>query len=399
MKFKEKIEDLAILGGPALFNEKLHVGKPNIGDTKNLHDRIEQILKNNWLTNNGPFLQEFEQKVSRLLGVKHFISVTNGTLGLEISAKALGLTGEVIVPSFTFVATPHSLRWLGLSPVFCDVDPRTHNIDPNKVESLITSNTSAILGVHVWGRPCDVQALQFIADKYNLKLYFDAAHAFGCSYQGKMIGNFGSAEIFSFHATKFFNTFEGGGIATNDGDIAANLKLMRNFGFSGYDKVVSLGINAKMSEVSAAMGLTGLESLDEFVAVNYRNYKYYMTELSSIDGIELVVYDESEKNNYQYVVVEIDSNKTGLIRDQIVKILHSENILARRYFYPGCHQVEPYKESGNGAVHLPATEILSQKVISLPTGSHISQREIKKICSIIRFSIENAGAIQNKIAI
>ena len=234
-------------------------------------------------------------------------------LALEISIRALGLSGEVIVPSFTFIATAHALQWQEITPVFCDVDPETHNLDPAKVEALITPRTTGIIGVHVWGRPCAVESLQEIAHRHGLKLMFDAAHAFGCSHNGQMIGNFGQAEVFSFHATKFFNTFEGGAVVTNDDDLAAKMRLMKNFGFTGYDQVIYVGTNGKMSEVSAAMGLTGLEDLDEFINTNHRNYKTYQNGLQNVPGIQLISYDEAERNNFQYIIVEVDEAVAGLM--------------------------------------------------------------------------------------
>src|SRR6266542_2362351 len=202
-------EKLAILGGEAAFKEKLYVGRPNIGNRESLHARINDMLDRRWLTNNGPYVQEFERRIEKLLGVKHCIAMCNATIALEITIRALGLTGEVIVPPFTFIATAHALQWQEITPVFCDIDPLTHTIDPAQIEKMITPRTSGIIAVHLWGRGCDVGALSKIAREHNLKLLFDAAHAFSCSYHGQMIGNFGEAEVFSFHATKFFNTFEG----------------------------------------------------------------------------------------------------------------------------------------------------------------------------------------------
>src|SRR6185369_3387994 len=205
-----------------------------------------------------------EQRVAKMLGVRHCIAMCNATVALEITIRALGLTGEVLVPSFTFIATAHALQWQQIIPVFCDVDPETHCLNPRSVEKMITPRTTGIIGVHLWGRGCDIGSLSEIARSNGLKLLFDAAHAFGCSYEGRMIGGFGDAEVFSFHATKFFNTFEGGAVTTNDDDLAEKIRLMKNFGFAGYDQVIYLGTNGKMSEVSAAMGLTSLESLDDF---------------------------------------------------------------------------------------------------------------------------------------
>jgi dTDP-4-amino-4,6-dideoxygalactose transaminase len=230
-----------------------------------------------------------------------------------------------------------------------------------------------------------VEGLTAIAQRHNLKLLFDAAHAFCCSYQGQMIGNFGDAEVFSFHATKFFNTFEGGAVVTNDDDLARKIRLMRNFGFSGYDNVISIGTNAKMTEVAAVMGLTGLESLDEFILTNFRNYKQYQYELAGIPGVQLLKYNQAEKCNYQYIVLEIDENLTRVNRDQLIEILHAENVLARRYFYPGCHNMMPYrKDDINSGLKLPETERLVKRVLTLPTGTAIGIYDVIEICQIIR---------------
>ena len=396
---KAHIQDLAAFGGAPAFQEKLHVGRPNIGNRERLLERINDLLDRRWLTNNGPFVQEFEQRIAGLLGVKHCIAMCNGTVALEIAIRALGLEGEVIVPSFTFIATAHALQGQEITPVFCDVDPRTHNIDPRQVERLITPLTTGIIGVHVWGRACDVEALTEIAHRHNLKLMFDAAHAFGCSYKGRMIGSFGDAEVFSFHATKFFNTFEGGAVVTNDDDLAAKIRLMKNFGFAGYDKVIYIGTNGKMSEVSAAMGLTGLESLEEFIAINYRNYKQYERELEDIPGVQLVTYDETEKRNYQYIILEIDEAVTQVSRDELVEILHAENVLSRRYFYPGCHRMEPYRSHfPHAGLLLPETEKLVKRVLSLPTGTAVGTDEIGEVCQIVRFVVEHGAEIRSRLS-
>jgi len=401
MSFNKKIiKDLGLFGGNPLFKELLHVGRPNIGDRKILNERFNQILDNKWLTNNGPFVQEFERKIEKLLGVKHCIAVCNATIGLEIVIKALDLTGEVIVPSFTFIATAHALKWQEINPVFCDIDPKTHNIDPEKIEDLITPITRGIIGVHVWGRPCAVEALTEIAEQHHLKVLFDAAHAFRCSHQGTMIGNFGDAEVFSFHATKFFNTFEGGAIVTNNDDLAAKIRLMKNFGFCGYDNVIHIGTNGKMNEFSAAMGLTGLENLPTFVQTNYKNYQYYLKYLDGFPGIHLIKYDDTEQCNYQYIVIEIDESLTNISRDYLLDILHKENILARKYFFPGCHNMEPYYSlNPDAGLLLPETEKLITKVIVLPSGTSTNETDIKMICKLIGFTIENANMIKNEVHI
>ena len=288
--------------------------------------------------------------------------------------------------------------WQQITPVFCDIDPRTHNIDPARIEELITGQTTGIIGVHVWGRPCAIDALSELALRRKLKLVFDSAHAFGCSYQGRMIGNFGDVEVFSFHATKFFNTFEGGAIATNNDELATKVRLMRNFGFAGYDKVIHLGTNGKMSEVSAAMGLTGLEDLEKFTTINYENYKRYKTHLEKLPGVGFVSYDETEKCNYQYIILEIDEETAGLGRDDLIKILHKENVLARRYFHPGCHQMEPYRSYfPDAGISLKATERLTQRTLSLPTGTGVTIEDIDRICEIVRFTLGNASNIRKRL--
>jgi dTDP-4-amino-4,6-dideoxygalactose transaminase len=377
------------------FENGLHVGRPNIGDRVKFAQRVDDILDRRWLTNGGQYVEEFERRIAELLKVEHCVAMCNATVGLEIAIRALGLNGEVIVPSFTFVATANALQWLEITPVFCDVDRQTHLLDPGKVEQLVTPLTSGIIGVHLWGRPCNIEGLTEIATRRGLKLLFDSAHAFGSSYQGRMIGCFGDAEVFSFHATKFLNSLEGGAIVTNDAALAHKMRLMRNFGFSTYDKTDSIGVNGKMNEVSAAMGLTNLESMDEFIAVNRKHYKQYRDQLAGLEGISLLSYDENERSNYQYVVLEVDEVKTGISRDQLLAVLHAENVLARRYFYPGCHRMEPYRTLyADVQFSLPQTEYLAERVLTLPTGQAITPEIICVVCAIIRTTLKNAAEVR-----
>jgi dTDP-4-amino-4,6-dideoxygalactose transaminase len=394
---KSHVDDLAVFGATPAFKQELHVGRPNVARRQAFLKCVNYLLDRKWLTNNGPYLQEFEKRICELTNVKHCVAVCNATIGLEILIKALGLSGEVILPSFTFVALAHALRWLGITPVFCDIDPAFHNIDSSRVEELITERTTAIIGVHLWGRPCDTQKLEEISRRHRLKLLFDAAHAFACSHNALMIGNFGTAEVFSFHATKFLNTFEGGAIVTNGDELATKLRLMRNFGFADLDTVISLGTNGKMSEASAAMGLTSLESLGGFIETNRRNYHLYKQQLVTIPGISLLRYQEDEKCNYQYVVLEIDEAVAGIGRDMLDEILWAENVLTRRYFYPGCHLMEPYRtEEPEARVRLPQTERLAKMVLCLPTGSAIGSTEITAICALIEFIVKHAEAIRER---
>ncbi|HXT59884.1 MAG TPA: aminotransferase class I/II-fold pyridoxal phosphate-dependent enzyme [Pirellulales bacterium] len=398
MHSKNAINEFAVFGSPPAFGQPLHVGRPNLGDRARLVERLNDILDRRWLTNDGPYVREFEQRIAELTGAKHAIAVSNGTTGLEIAFRAAGLAGEIIVPSFTFVATVHALHWLGIKPIFCDIDPATHCLDPDRIEALITPRTTGILGVHVWGRPCEIERLQAIADRHGLKLLFDAAHALGCSYRGRKVGQFGLAEIFSFHATKFLNSFEGGAIVTNDDALADKLRLMRNFGFSGYDRIDDAGINGKMHEFSAAAGLTNLESVAEFIADNRRNYESYRDELRSIPGLSLLEYDERERCNYQYVVVEVDEAACQVGRDFLAEVLWAENVLARRYFYPGCHRVEPYRSLyPDASDRLPATESVAERVLLLPTGSTIEAAEIRAICEILRTAVRQGPELTRRL--
>jgi dTDP-4-amino-4,6-dideoxygalactose transaminase len=392
------VSRLAVFGGPPAFAQPLHVGRPNLPDRDRMHEALDNIFDRRWLTNNGPAVQEFEVALERHLGVKHCVAVCNATVGLQVAARALALSGEVIVPSFTFIATAHALRWLGLEPVFCDVDPLTHNLDPLQVERLITSHTSAILGVHVWGRACDIAALEVIARAADVHLLFDAAHAFSCSDRDVMIGNFGELEVFSFHATKFMNTFEGGAIATNSDELADRLRLMVNFGFAGYDNVVELGTNGKMPEISAAMGLASLAQIDEIVHVNRRHHEAYRSALRDIDGLDVVTYSNDSRHNFQYVVLDVDAGNSRLNRDELLEVLWADGVRARRYFFPGCHRMAPYcTERRWRDAELPHSDRLSSRLLTLPTGTAVTLDDIERVTGIIREAAKNVDAVRGAL--
>lgn len=391
---KNEVEALALYGGTSLFDRKLHVGRPNIGVREDFLQRVNDILDRRWFTNNGVYVQEFEQRIMDLTGVRNCVAVCNATVALEIAIRALELKGEVIVPSFTFIATAHALQWQEITPVFADIESGTHHLDPAQAEKMITPRTSAIIPVHVWGVSCDIEQFQALGVKYNLRILYDSAHAIGSSHNGTMIGNFGDAEVFSFHATKFINSFEGGAVVTNNDELADKIRFIRNFGFAGLDDVRYLGINGKMSEISAAMGVTSLESISNIIEVNKNNFHKYRQGLAGIEGISLFHYSEIEKQNYQYIIVEIDQQKTGIGRDKLVEILHAENILARRYFYPGCHEMEPYRSYfPHAGLLLPNTNLLTRRVLSLPTGTAVSTEDIDQICELIRFCINHSDEI------
>jgi dTDP-4-amino-4,6-dideoxygalactose transaminase len=387
---------LAILGGSPAFPELLHVGRPNLGSREMMQRRVDEIFDRRWFTNDGPLVKEFERAIQELTGVKHCVAMCNATIAMEIAIRALELRGEVIVPAYTFIATAHALQWQEITPVFADMDPATHNIAPGSIECLITPRTTGIIGVHVWGRPCDTEAIESIASKHKLKVMYDAAHAFGCSHRGRMVGSLGSCEVFSFHATKFINCFEGGAVVTNDDVLAAKMRLMRNFGFNGYDKVIYPGTNGKLTEVCAAMGLTSLEAMEEIIAANFRNYETYREGLEGLPGISLKQYDPDERRNYQYIVVEVDEKSgAALNRDELVAVLHAENVLARKYFWPGCHRMEPYKSFfPNAHLLLPQTEKLAGQIMILPTGQTVEVEDIKTICDIIHTALSQSAEVR-----
>ncbi len=395
---KKSIDDFALFDGAPLFNESLHVGRPNLGSREQFLGRVNALWDRYWLTNAGPYVREFESQIARFVGVKHCIATCNGTIALELVARAMGLKGEVIVPSFTFIATANALQWQAITPVFCDIEEKNYTLDPARIEQLITPRTRGIIGVHLWGRSCDIDALTDIAKRHNLGLLFDASHAFGVTYQGQSIGQFGDAEVFSFHATKFLNSFEGGAVVTNSDALAKKLRLMKNFGFTATDKADYLGINGKMSEIQAAMGLTSLESVDDFISINRANYTQYQVLLNPMPGIEVMPFSGEEKYNYQYISLDIDEALTGINRDGLMKVLHAERIRARRYFYPGCHNMEPYRSYfPNARLLLPVTERVMRRVLCLPTGTSIDKETVTSICALIADVVTHGKKIRRRM--
>jgi dTDP-4-amino-4,6-dideoxygalactose transaminase len=389
---------LAILGGAPAFLQPLHVGRPSLGDRETMLRCVNEIFDRRWFTNDGPLVKEFEAGIEELVGVKHCVAMCNATIALEIAIRALELRGEVIVPAYTFIATAHALHWQEITPVFADMDPATYNVAPESMERLITPRTTGIIGVHVWGRLCDTEAIESIAQKHRLKVMYDAAHAFGCSQRGRMAGSFGSCEVFSFHATKFINSFEGGAAVTNHDALAAKMRLMRNFGFAGYDKVLYPGTNGKMTEICAAMGLTSLEAMEAIVASNRKNYEAYADGLRGLPGISLIVYPAQERVNYQYVVIEVDPEASPLNRDELVAVLHGENVLARKYFWPGCHRMEPYRSlQPNAFLLLPQTDKVAARVIVLPTGQSLSPENAQVVCMLIKTALKKAPQVRSAL--
>lgn len=374
------------------FAEPLHVGRPNMGDRTRFLARVNAALDRLWLTNNGPLVQQFEERVADVAGTRYCVATCNGTSALQIAAKACGIGpgDEVIVPSFTWVATAQAFEWMGAVPVFCDIDEESGTADAEHAEQLVGPRTRGIVGVHIFGRPCDVSGLSEVAERASVPLLFDAAHALGCTYRSRPIGGFGRAEMFSFHATKYVHAFEGGAVVTDHHDVALRARAMRQHGLDEERRVAGPGTVARMHEISAAMGLTSLESIDRFTAANRRNHAAYRSGLAAVPGVRLREPHPGEEANYQYVIVEVDPEACAVSRDGMHDVLTGHNVLARKYFHPACHQVEPYRSAPHrhAPLPLPRSEALAERVLALPTGTAVGEAEIELVCAIIRETAE-----------
>jgi dTDP-4-amino-4,6-dideoxygalactose transaminase len=392
---RRTIGSLAVFGGTPAFTETLHVGRPYVGNPERILARLRAVLESGRLTNDGPCVRELESRIAARLGVAHCVATCSGSIALQLLLRARGVAGDVIVPAFTFVATVHALQWLGLTPIFADIDAATHQVDPRSIAARFTSRTDAILGVHLWGSACDADALHALAADQRVALLFDAAHAFASSHRGRMIGGCGDAEAFSFHATKFFHTVEGGAVTTNDGDLAARVRLMRDHGFRGPDTVVGLGVNGKMSEICAAVGLALLEDVDQLIALNKAHHARYAGALAEMPGVRILSHDDG--SNHQYVVAEIDQ-RAGIERDTLLRVLHAERVRARRYFYPGAHRMQPYaSRPADARVALPRTDAACARVLCFPTGAAVSGDDIDRICDLVRFAAAHGAEIQHRL--
>ena len=391
---KATVGELALFGNPPQFAEALHVGRPSAGDFEKFAAMSRSAWDRRWFTNNGPLSREFEAKLADYLDVDHCVSMSSGTSAMAIAVAALGLSGEVIMPSFTFVSTAHVLRFAGIEPVFCEIDPDTWNLDAEKCAQAITPKTSAVVATHLWGRACDVEGLESLCERHGIPLIFDAAHAFGCTHNGKRIGSFGTAEVFSFHATKAFHTFEGGAVATNDAALAERLRKLRNFGFNDRGEVEMVGTNAKMSEVHAAMGLTNLGEFDQMIAQGGTCRAAYAEHLDGIPGITLRPEPAGEGHNHHYAAAQLDVENMPLSRDEVIQILQAENVLARSYFHPGIHRMAPYaRPTLERGERLPNTIAASESAIHLPAGAMVSADEAQKVCRLLELILTNADEL------
>lgn len=356
----------------------IYVTQPTLPPLSEFMPYLEKIWDNKILTNGGAFHQQLEQALCDYLGVKHLALFTNGTIALITALQALRITGEVITTPYSFVATAHSLLWNGIKPVFADIDPVTLNLDPEKIEAAITPQTTAILPVHCYGNPCDVEKIQHIADNYNLKVIYDAAHAFGVRNQNDSILNYGDLSVLSFHATKVFNTFEGGAIICNDEKTKRRIDHLKNFGFVDEITVVAAGINGKMSEINAAFGLLQLQGIDDALSKRQQIDARYREGLKNVTGIRLSSIG-SHVSNYAYFPIFVEKN-----RDALYEYLKANNIFGRRYFYPLISDFPMYRglPSANGA-NLPVAKKIANEVICLPIYPHLTTEEIDFIISLI----------------
>jgi dTDP-4-amino-4,6-dideoxygalactose transaminase len=364
-------------------NKSIYVTQPSLPPLEEFLPYIEKIWENKILTNHGPYHEEFTEALKDYLGVKEVVLFANATLALITALQSLDLKGEVITTPYTFIATSHSILWNKLTPVFVDIDPVTLNIDPQKVEAAITSNTSAILAVHCYGNPCDVQAIDTIAKRHSIKVIYDAAHAFSVEHEGRSLLNYGDLSVVSFHATKVFNTFEGGAIICHDETTKDKLKKLTNFGFVNEIEIDGLGLNAKMPEINAALGLMQLKYIDKFIAERSSIDMFYREGLKHVIGIHCLPKLHQSKKNYAYFPILIN-HQYSLKRDELYEKLKGNGYFVRRYFYPLTASFSVYEkyESASEKNH-PKAHAISEKVICLPIYPTLSFEDIRVIIQLI----------------
>ncbi len=369
--------------GPPGFKKPVYVTRPFLPPLEEFTEGLQEVWNNQWLTNNGPLLRRFNNEISNRLETDNVCLFNNGTLALQIGLQGMGITGEVITTPFTFVATTHALYWNKIRPVFVDIDPDTFNLDPAKVEAAITPWTTAILAVHVFGTPCDVNALADIARRHNLKLIYDAAHAFGVEVGGRPIGHFGDMSMFSFHATKLFHSIEGGLLTFRDSGIKQTFDYLKNFGFKNETEVVMPGTNAKMNEMQALMGTKVLRYLDEISEKGKKIRETYESRLSDIPGITLPPpVKPGVSHNFSFMPIQVDAFEFGMSRDELYRTLRGQNVMARRYFYP---LVCDYSCYAHVAVTDPLTiaREVSSQILTLPTYFELNLETVNRICDMI----------------
>lgn len=365
-------------------NKQVLVTSPLLPDLGDFQEMLQDIWASKWITNNGKYHQRLEKALADYLKVPYISLFTNGTLPLITALQALRITGEVITTPYSFVATTHSLWWNGIKPVFVDIDPDTCNLDPEKIEAAITPRTTAIMPVHCYGKPCDTDKIQAIADKYGLKVIYDAAHAFGVEINGESILKAGDMSTLSFHATKVYNTLEGGALVCHDEKTKQRIDYLKNFGFAGETEVVAPGINSKMDEVRAAYGLLNLKQVDSAIAARRQVAVRYRETLRDVDGITFFDDMQGVKHNYSYFPIFIDSEKYGMTRDELYFKMKEQNVLGRRYFYPLITEFSTYRGLESAAKeHLPVANHIADSVICLPMHHELSEADLDRILKLI----------------
>ena len=366
-------------------NKKIFVTQPVLPPLYDFIESLKEIWESKWITNEGKFHKEFEKKLAGYLGVKYISLSANGTLALISALQVLRITGEVITTPYSFVATTHALWWNGIKPVFVDIEPEYCNLDPEKIEVAITPKTTAILPVHVYGNPCNVERIQEIADIYGLKVIYDAAHAFGVEENNNSILNFGDLSILSFHATKTFNTIEGGAIICHDEKTKKRIDYLKNFGFAGETTVIAPGINAKMNELQAAYGILQLKFFEKQIEKRKEITTLYKNLLLNIDGIKYLEDKDNVKHNYAYFPIFINENQYTLTREQLYYKLRENNIYSRRYFYPLISEFPAYRGLPSAKpANLPVAEKTAEQVICLPIYPNLESEIVNKIANIIK---------------
>lgn len=366
-------------------NEKIiTVTSPLLPSLDEFVGYLEEIWKSKWITNNGQFHRQLEAALADYLGVKYVSLFTNGTLPLITALQALGIKGEVITTPYSFVATTHALWWNGIKPVFVDIDPKTCNLDPDKIEAAITDKTTAIMPVHCYGIPCDTEKIQAIADKHGLKIIYDAAHAFGVQVNGESILKAGDMATLSFHATKVFNTVEGGALVCHDAETKKQIDFLKNFGFNGETEVVAPGINSKMDEIRSAYGLLNLKQVDQAIEARHKVADYYRQALRSVKGVKVFEDMPGVRHNYSYFPILINAEEYGMSRDELYFKMRDDNVLGRRYFYPLISTFDTYKglESSN-PVNLPVATRIADEVICLPMYYGLTEEDMERVLKCI----------------
>jgi dTDP-4-amino-4,6-dideoxygalactose transaminase len=367
------------------FNKEIYVTRPLLPDLGDFNLKLKEVWDSQWLSNNGKQHQALEEKVKERLKVPYTCLFNNGTIALITAIQSLRLTGEVITTPFTFPATPHVLAWNNIRPIFCDINPQTLNIDAKKIEPLITPATTGILGVHVFGMPCEVTAIQEVADRYGLKVIYDAAHAFETEIDGTGIGNYGDISMFSFHPTKLFHTGEGGCLTFRDNSLKQRIDLLKNFGIKNQETVMMPGINGKMNEIQAALGLQVLGIVDKERERRQKLLEVYYQELENLEGVHFYKKPADVKNSYQYFVISINKEKFGKSRDFVCEKFKRYNVFARKYFHPLCSEYTCYKHlPSSNKDNLPVAHQIVNEVLCLPFYGGLSASDIRKICAILR---------------